>query len=233
MRSRTSNVYRELSKAPPHRKNTSRDADCIKFDNKSAVLCLYGGRINLFRYKRRDSITAVTAATTMSVGILIPLTVRSYVIIVMCLPALSPARSPVHPFVLSLSRLPARLPRRCTKREIVQTSCLMLGAGETWNAINLSQGTRIRPVQFLALQCTAVTIAAEETSASEAAPREIVAAHLSARFLSFSLSLSLPLSLSLSLSLFSSLWLRSCYPCTRKSESADRKAPGKLIARRR
>jgi hypothetical protein len=191
MRSRTSNVYRELSKALPRRKNTSRDADRIKFDNKSAVLCLYGGRIKLFRYKRRDSITAATA-TTMSVGILIPLTVRPYVIIVMCLPALSPARSPAHSLALS----PSHLPHRCTKREIVQTSCLMLGAGETWNAINLSQGTRIRPVQSLALQCTAVTIAAEETSASVAAPREIVAAHLSAHFLS--LSLPPPLSLSLS-----------------------------------
>jgi len=214
----------ELSK-PPHRrrKNTSRDAERIKFDNKSAVLRLYGGRINLFRYKRRDSITAGYGDDD-DVGGDLNSAHSSPVRYHRDVPARPFALSSSRPLAIPPSRLPARLPRRCTKREIVQTSCLMLGAGETWNAINLSQGTRIRPVQFLALQCTAVTIAAE-TSASEAAPREIVAAHLSARFLS--------LSLSLSRSLFSSLWLHPRYPCTRKSESADRKAPGKLIARRR
>lgn len=56
--------------------------------------------------------------------------------------------------------------RRCTKREIVQTSCLMLGAGETWNAINLK--ARELP-RCSSLHCIVITIAAE-TSAFDVAP---------------------------------------------------------------
>lgn len=57
--------------------------------------------------------------------------------------------------------------RRCTKREIVQTSCLMFGAGETWNAINLKTRELAR---CSSLHCTVITIAAE-TSAFDVAPR--------------------------------------------------------------
>lgn len=87
--------------------------------------------------------------------------------------------------------------RRCTKREIVQTSCLMLGAGETWNAINLKARELAR---CSSLHCTVITIAAE-TSAFDVAPRT-----------SSKLWQLISLRLYLFLSLFFSLWLRLIIP---------------------
>lgn len=119
---------------------------------------------------------------------LIPLTVRPYVIIV---PARPSARSPI---------------RRCAKREIVQTSCLMPEAGGTWNAINLKARALARR-SSVHCERTVVTIVTE-ASASDAALR-------AARNCgSSSLSVCLPLLLSpaRSLSLFLSL-TPLYYPC--------------------